>query len=91
VFGLRRALEIAGARTTIMSLWRVPDEETRRFMRLLYQARLAGLGTAAALRQAMLETLQAARAGSTTDGRYQRYRPDHPFLWGSFVAAGSWD
>ena len=91
VFGLRRALQIAGARTTIMSLWRVPDEETRRFMRHLYQARLAGLGTAAALRQATLETLKATREASGTDHRYQRYRPDHPFTWGSFVAAGGWD
>ena len=32
VFGLRRAFQVAGARTVIMSLWPVDDEDTRRWM-----------------------------------------------------------
>ena len=36
VFGLRRAFQIAGVRTVIMSLWAVDDQAARRWMRALY-------------------------------------------------------
>jgi CHAT domain-containing protein len=82
VFGLRRAFEVAGARTVIMSLWPVEDETTRAWMRALYEARFTrGLGTAESVRQASLDLLRRRReAGQST----------HPFYWGAFVAAGDW-
>jgi len=40
VFGLRRAFQVAGAGTLIMSLWSVDDEATRSWMRELYEGRL---------------------------------------------------
>jgi CHAT domain-containing protein/tetratricopeptide (TPR) repeat protein len=83
VLGLRRAMQIAGVRTLIMSLWPVDDEATRQCMELLYDARLArGAGTAEAVRAAgreLLERRRAAEAGT------------HPFYWAAFVAAGAWD
>ena len=79
--GLRRAFEIAGAGTLIMSLWSVEDDATRLWMRGLYEARLGGLSTSAAVRKASLDMLEAdRRSGRTT----------HPFFWGAFVAAGDW-
>jgi CHAT domain-containing protein len=82
VFGLRRAFEIAGAGTLIMSLWSVEDEATREWMQRLYEARLVkGLGTAEAVREASLRVLAARR---------QRGESTHPFYWGAFVAAGDW-
>ncbi len=81
VLGLRRAFEIAGARTLIMSLWQVEDQATIAWMKRLYASRLSGLSTAEAMRDASLQTLAARRrAGKDT----------HPFYWGAFVAAGDW-
>jgi CHAT domain-containing protein len=82
VFGLRRAFQIAGVRTTIMSLWSVDDQATRQWMRALYEGRFQkALNTADAVREAGLQVLQSRRA---------RGQATHPFFWGAFVAAGDW-
>jgi CHAT domain-containing protein/tetratricopeptide (TPR) repeat protein len=73
VFGLRRAFVLAGAKTLVMSLWKVPDEPTCELMEDFYRRLLAGEGRAEALRQAQL-ALQA------------KY-PD-PFYWGAFICQG---
>lgn len=82
VFGLRRAFQVAGARTVIMSLWSVDDQATRAWMRALYEGRLQrGLSTADAVHHASLATLRDRRA---------RGLSTHPFYWAAFVAAGDW-
>jgi tetratricopeptide (TPR) repeat protein/CHAT domain-containing protein len=73
VFGLRRAFMLAGARTLVMSLWRVPDHATHELMVSFYQRVLAGVPRAQALREAQ----QALRV---------RY-PD-PLYWGAFICQG---
>jgi CHAT domain-containing protein len=82
VFGLRRAFQVAGAHTLIMSLWSVEDEAARRWMEVLYGERLSRhQDTAEAVRAATLAVLRERRAkGQST----------HPFYWGAFVAAGDW-
>jgi tetratricopeptide (TPR) repeat protein len=82
VFGLRRAFQVAGARTLILSLWGVEDASTRRWMKALYESRLRdGLGTAEAVRAADLKVLSWRRANKLST---------HPFYWAGFVAAGDW-
>lgn len=81
VFGLRRAFQVAGAGTLILSLWPVSDYATRDWMRELYAARFAGATTAAAMRDAALRILEARRREGTST---------HPFFWGAFVATGDW-
>ena len=82
VFGLRRAFQLAGARTLIMSLWPVDDEATRDWMEALYRHRFTdSLSTLDAVHRASLDLLNARRdAGLST----------HPFYWAGFVAAGDW-
>ena len=74
VFGLRRAFAIAGAKTLVISLWKVPDDETRQIMELFYTGLNQGLGRCEALRQAKLKLRQ-------------RY-PKQPFYWGAFICQG---
>jgi CHAT domain-containing protein/tetratricopeptide (TPR) repeat protein len=82
VFGLRRAFQVAGARTIIMSLWSVDDQAARAWMRALYEGRFQKhLSTADAVHNASLALLRDRRAkGQST----------HPFYWAAFVAAGDW-
>src|SRR5262249_51640182 len=82
VLGLSRALRVAGARTTILSLWPVDDAATRRFMTALYRARwIDHRTTAEALREAGLSVLREGRRAG---------RGAHPFYWAGFVAVGDW-
>jgi CHAT domain-containing protein/tetratricopeptide (TPR) repeat protein len=82
VFGLRRAFQIAGARTVIMSLWPVEDEASREWMKRLYENRFVdGMTTMDSVHNASLSLLRERReAGLST----------HPFFWAGFIAAGDW-
>ena len=82
VFGLRRAFQVAGARTVIMSLWPVDDSSTERWMTALYRKRFTSrMGTADSVRSASLEILARRRA---------RGQSTHPFYWAGFIAVGDW-
>ncbi len=77
VYGLRRALVLAGSETQVMSLWPVSDKGTRDLMIEYYQALQKGGGRSAALREVQLRLLK---------------RPDreHPYYWASFIQSGEW-
>lgn len=78
VFGLRRAFQEAGADSLLISMWQVPDEETRRLMALFYRSWLSGSEKHEALRVAQ----QELRGELRSKGR------DLPFYWGAFVLVG---
>jgi CHAT domain-containing protein len=73
VFGLRRAFVLAGAKTLVMSLWKVPDEPTRELMEEFYRRLLAGHARAEALHQAQLAL---------------RDKYPAPYYWGAFICQG---
>jgi CHAT domain-containing protein/tetratricopeptide (TPR) repeat protein len=73
VFGLRRTFAVAGARSLVMSLWKVPDAETGVFMGLFYRRLLNGVPRAQALRETQLEL---------------RGRFEDPFVWAAFICQG---
>jgi CHAT domain-containing protein/tetratricopeptide (TPR) repeat protein len=82
IFGLRRAFQIAGVRTVIVSLWPVEDRLARIWMETLYAARWSRhRSTADAVRDASLALLSARR---------QSRASTHPLYWSGFVAAGDW-
>jgi tetratricopeptide (TPR) repeat protein/CHAT domain-containing protein len=73
VYGLRRALVVAGAETVVTSLWKVNDKTTRDLMEDYYRHLLAGQGRGAALREAM---------------RALRRKHAHPHFWAPFIVTG---
>lgn len=74
VFGLRRAFVLAGVKTLVMSLWKIPDLETQELMTEYYHRLEAGQGRAQALRTAQLAIKE-------------KY-PHHPRYWGAFICQG---
>jgi len=77
VYGLRRALVLAGAASQVVSLWSVADASTPALMRDYYAALRRGTGRAEALRQAKRHLLQQPGYA-------------HPFYWAAFIPAGDW-
>ena len=55
VFGLQRGFKKAGAKTIIMSLWKVDDEATMKLMTSFYQHYLEGMSKEKAFREAQNE------------------------------------
>ncbi|HET8948824.1 MAG TPA: CHAT domain-containing tetratricopeptide repeat protein [Candidatus Polarisedimenticolia bacterium] len=81
ILGLRRSFQVAGARTLVLSLWPVSDNDTRSWMAELYRARSGGATTLEAANAASRRIVAARRKAGVTA---------HPFFWGAFVAAGDW-
>ncbi|WP_264323770.1 CHAT domain-containing tetratricopeptide repeat protein [Romeriopsis navalis] len=77
VYGLRRALVLAGAESQVISLWKVDDQGTKDLMVDYYNNLMQKQGRSGALRQVQLAALQS-----------QQYR--HPFFWAAFIPSGQW-
>jgi len=77
VYGLRRALVIAGSQTQLLSLWQVDDGGTKDLMVKYYEKLKAGKGRHEALREVQLQLIN--------DSNYQ-----HPYYWASFIPSGNW-
>ncbi|WP_420346187.1 CHAT domain-containing protein [Pelagibius sp.] len=72
VFGLRRALYLAGAQSTVTSLWKVSSDSTVVFMEHFYSAMRNGRSPGDALREAQLSMLSDPATS-------------HPYYWAAFV------
>jgi CHAT domain-containing protein len=55
VYGLQRAFQVAGAKSLIMSLWKVPDAPTQELMLSFYSKWLGGMDKRDAFRQSQME------------------------------------
>ena len=77
VYGLRRALVIAGSESQVLSLWPVSDMATRDLMVDFYKRLKAGETRSEALRQARLAVMEMPERA-------------HPFYWAAFILSGDW-
>jgi CHAT domain-containing protein len=77
VMSLSRAFTYTGVPSTVMSLWKAPDESTRTLMLTFYQNLKMGMNKDVALQKAKLSQLASSDASST-----------NPFFWAGFVASG---
>ena len=79
VYGLQRSLAVAGARSTLLSLWKVDDALTATFMERYYNRLKAGQGRADALRDTQAEFR------NNKNSIYNDIR-----VWGAFQLSGDW-
>jgi CHAT domain-containing protein len=80
VYGLRRVFTQAGTRSMVMSMWSVPDRETKELMIDFYKNILQGeMNHCQALRCATLNQMRIVK---------KRYGHRNPFYWGAFVFMG---
>jgi CHAT domain-containing protein len=79
VYGLQRSLAVAGARSTLLSLWKVDDALTATFMERYYNKLKAGQGRADALRDTQAEFREHKNSV------YNDIR-----VWGAFQLSGDW-
>jgi CHAT domain-containing protein len=74
VFGLKRALSIAGVKSMIISLWEVDDQATNELMVSFYNNLLASNDLDRSLKESQL---------------YLQSKYPHPYFWGSFILTNS--
>ncbi|MFH1313985.1 MAG: CHAT domain-containing tetratricopeptide repeat protein [Candidatus Eisenbacteria bacterium] len=79
VYGLRRAFELAGARTVVSSLWPVPDAAAADMMSAMYAVSEESIVDR--LRRAQLDQISRLR---------REGRNAHPYVWAAFIATGDW-
>ena len=79
VYGLRRAFQMAGARTVISALWPVSDQATAELMGKLYGAKRESIPQL--MQRMALDRIRKLR---------KKKQPDIPLSWGAFIALGDW-
>ena len=71
VFGLQRAFRMAGAKYLLLSLWRIPDEETSEYMQLFYSE--------------LLKQNDIAKSYKSTQRFMRQKYPNSPVKWAGMV------
>ena len=84
VYGLQRSLTVAGARSTLLSLWKVDDAATAEFMVRLYQRLKAGEGRG----DALATVQQEFRSGKVKSPEGVKWT--EPYYWAAWQLVGDW-
>lgn len=79
IYGLKRAIAVAGAKSSLLSLWEVDDEATYFFMKSFYEYLKKGIGRSEALSKTQKEFRES---------KNKLWR--HPYVWAAFQLSGDW-
>jgi CHAT domain-containing protein len=95
LLGLQRAFQVAGARSVVASLWRVPDSDTRDLMTGFHNNFWnIDMGKIEALHNAQLSILHGEDQdrGQRVSGQGSVVKNPRtpPYYWGAFVLSGDW-
>ena len=85
LMGLRRSLSVAGAKSSILSLWKVDDNATAKFMELFYEKLKRGESRKKALEQ----TQEEFRSG-LVKSKLPGIDWSEEYYWGAFQLSGDW-
>jgi len=85
VYGLQRSLAVAGARSTLLSLWKVDDAATAEFMKRFYNRLKAG----EARIDALTTTQKEFRDGQVRDPQ-SKLVWSSPYYWAAWQLVGDW-
>jgi len=84
VYGLQRSLTVAGARSTLLSLWKVDDAATAEFMSRYYKRLKAGEGRT----DALVAVQNEFRSGIVKGPAGEDWRV--PYYWAAWQLVGDW-
>ncbi|MDF5726752.1 MAG: CHAT domain-containing protein [Rhizonema sp. PD38] len=82
--GLAGVAVQAGVRSTLASLWSVPDESTPIFITEFYTSLRSGMSKAEAVRAAQLKLIHAKKTSEIN------HKYDNPAYWAPFIVIGNW-
>ena len=79
IYGLKRAINLAGSKSSLLSFWKVNDQSTAAFMKSFYEKLISGKGRS----DALIDTQREFR-----NHKNEIYR--HPYVWAAFQLSGDW-
>mgnify|MGYP003347092020 FL=1 len=79
IYGLKRAISVAGAKSSLLSLWKVSDDGTAKFMEYFYKKIKEGKGKS----EALVETKEFFR-------NHPNKKLRSPYIWAAFQLSGDW-
>ena len=79
IYGLKRAISVAGAKSSLLSLWKVNDDGTAKFMEYFYKKIKEGKGKS----EALVETKEFFR-------KHPNKKLRSPYIWAAFQLSGDW-
>ena len=86
IYGLKRSIAVAGAQSSLLSLWNVRDDSTSIFMTSFYKRLKKGESKS----EALYNTQKDFREGKIKSRNPALYDWRKPFYWAPFQLSGNW-